>query len=327
METEKLRNIILRYPAKLLRELKDGDATDKMARHLWELASSSKESKEIRKAAKKALYTLRSSGVDVDIQKPQKQIQKKVDVSEEIEQALLSLPDSKDNSLLIVSTPNMKTMALDIHQILLHSRKGVLDYRVEGMSRRSYEKIRTGSEDFFPIPIPYALSRLHRALKLSSEHILKRIPQNLKEKKQEAPHPVLGLTGTQISRMQSLSDEKRVFAARELGRITLSDDVVKIFRDQIEEAKASRLIIGNMSPEQRVEGIIDRFCQTYFTEERRNMYSEFLFDIALYYHYNDKEHYVRTLVEYGKQLINSSTDIKAHPFVQFLIYKDILQRG
>jgi hypothetical protein len=57
------------------------------------------------------------------------------------------------------------------------------------------------------------------------------------------------------------------------------------------------------------------------------MYREYLFDIALYYYYNEKEHYVKILIEYGKQLMNMSAEIKAHPFVQFLIYKDFRQRG
>jgi predicted AAA+ superfamily ATPase len=167
METEELRNIILQDPGKLLRKLKDSAATDKMARLLWEIAASSEESKEIKKAAKKALYTLRSSGINVDIQKPQKGVQKEVDKPEEIEQAVLSIPDSKDNSLLIISTSNRKTLSLDIHQILLDNRKGIVDYRVNSMSRRSFEKLKTENEDFFPVPIPYSLSRLHRAMELS----------------------------------------------------------------------------------------------------------------------------------------------------------------
>jgi hypothetical protein len=327
MEKEELKSIILDAPGKLLHNLKDRAQANRIIRQLWEIAASKEESKEIKKAVKKALYALRSSGVNVDIQKPQKEIQKKRDYPDEIDQAMLSLPDSKDKFMLIISTPNRKTLSLDIHQILLDSRDGILDYRVEGMSRRSFEKLKTESEDFVPVPTPYALGRLHRVMKRSPENKLKRIPEILKEKKQEVEHPILGLLGTTVSRILTPSEEMKIFSERALQRITLSASEVEPFMEQIEEAKASRLIIDNMSPEQRVEDIIERFCRVYFTEERRDMYREYLFDIALYYYYNEKEHYAKILVEYGKKLMTMRDDIMAHPFVQFLIYKDIIRRG
>jgi hypothetical protein len=326
METEEMKKMIIDAPGKLLQELQDKARADRMVRQLWEIAASSGESREIKKAAKKALYTLRSRGIDVDTQKPHKQTQKKRSDPDEIDQAMLSLSDSKDNYMLIISTSNRRTLALDVHQLLLDNRKGILDYRVEGMSKRSFERFMTESEDFFPVPAPYALSRLHRAVRISPEQKLKRVPKLLTGKKEEVEHPILSFVGTNISRIQSPSDEKKIFTEREIGRISLPTDEVNPFIEEIREAGASRLILDNMSPEQRVEGIVDRFCRAYFTEERRKLYREQLFDIALYYHHKEKEYYTRILVEFGKQLMNMSADIKAHPFVQFLIHKDILQR-
>ena len=57
MEIEELKKIILQDPGIALQKLKDEDDADRIVRILWKVADSSEESKEIKKAAKKALYT------------------------------------------------------------------------------------------------------------------------------------------------------------------------------------------------------------------------------------------------------------------------------
>jgi len=309
---------------------------------LWSLSSDTGEPKEVRKKAKKVLYVLRSKGIDVDSMKPETTVaETPKQEGGTVEQTMLSLPDTAGRNLLFVSIANPKTLSLDIHQFLISRSLGIQDHRVRSGSRRSLEREVEQRGDFFPVPASYAFYRLGRALENTPDNEKSKmaarirrlniheidIPEEPDEGVEGMNHPVLGLVSHALSQIQVPSEEKRLFSEKEIGRIALPEEDVHEYREKIGEAKGSRLIIDNKSPQQRVEQTIDRFCTVYFTQKRREALCERLFDIALFFHHKGEKEYTQILVHYGESLLNRTFEIKKHPVVQFLTYRAFLMKG
>lgn len=329
MEPVDLKDLIMRSPQSVLGFLDNGAQKETTIKMLWNFASDKRESKIVRKSAKKALYIVRSKGIDTDRFKPDIEVIKSEEKTENtIHSALLSLPDSHGKNLLVISITNTKTLSLDIYQFIISSEYGMQDYKVMQMSKKSLERFMDQNRDFFPIPSKYALFRLNKAFKISDEKkVLKRkkVPDILYiGNDKEVTPPVLALISTSISHILTPNEEKQLFKMRELMRISLPKDKVEEYKKEIETAKKSRLILENKSPQERATGIIDRFCFTYFTKEKRDIYREILLDIALYYHYREHREYSRILIDYANRLIDMNIDIREHPLIQFLIYKEFL---
>jgi hypothetical protein len=300
---------------------------------LWSLASDPEESKELRKRAKRALYILRSKGIDVDGAKPKMVSSGPTEQAKEtVERAMLSLPDSGGRNLLILAATDQKTLSLVVYDFLIDLIEGILDHRVRQMRRRALERVLEDSGEYFPVPVDYAFYRLKRALQMTPSKVAKRISSRLNldavsRDCGEVQHPALGLVPATLSRIATPTEEKRLFSEKEIGRLVLPEDEVHEYSEQIEEAMKSRLIIGNRNPQQRVEQIIDRFCTVYFTEEKRRALREMLLDIALFFHHKGESEYTRILVDYGEGLLRKVVDIKSHPVVQFLTYRAFLMKG
>jgi hypothetical protein len=305
---------------------------------LWSLSSDTGEPKEVRKKAKKMLYMLRSKGIDVDSMKPETTVaETQKQEGGAVELAMLSLPDTAGRNLLFVSIADPKTLSLDIHQFLISRSLGIQDHRVRSGSRRSLEREVEQKGDFFPVPAAYAIYRLRMALENTPDNEKSKMAARVRrlnireietdEGVEGMNHPVLGLVSQALSQIQVPSEEKRLFSEKEIGRIALPEEDVHQYREKIGEAKSSRLIIDNKSPQQRVEETIDRFCAVYFTQKRREALCERLFDTALYFHHKGEKEYTQILVRYGESLLNRTLEIKKHPVVQFLTYRAFLMKG
>ena len=309
---------------------------------LWSLASDTEEPKEVRKKAKKVLYVLRSKGIDVDSMKPETTVaETPKQEGGTVEQAMLSLPDTAGRNLLFVSIVDPKTLSLDIHQFLISRSLGIQDHRVRSGSRRSLEREVEQKGDFFPIRAAYAFYRLGRALENTPDNEKSKMAarirrlnireietdEGVEDRDGQMNHPVLGLVSHALSQIAMPSEEKRLFSEKEIGRLLLPEEDVHQYREKIGEAKGSRLIIDNKSPQQRVEETIDRFCTVYFTPERREALCERLFDIALFFHHKGEKEYTQILVHYGESLLSRILEIKKHPVVQFLTYRAFLMKG
>ncbi len=328
MKPVDLKELIMRSPQSVLGFLDDVAQKETTIRMLWNLASDKRESKIVRKSAKKALYIARSKGVDTDRFKPDIEVIEEEKTENTIHSALLSLPDSHGKNLLLISIINTKTLSLGIYQFIISSEYGMQDYKVMQMSKKSLERFVDQNRDFFPVPSKYALFRLNKAFKISDEKkVLKRkkVPEILYiGNDNEITHPVLELISKNISHILTPTEEKELFKMRELMRISLPKDKVEEYKKEIESAKKSRLILGNRSPQERAMDIIDKFCFTYFTKEKRDIYREILLDIALYYYYRELQEYSRILIDYANRLIDMNIDIREHPLIQFLVYKEFL---
>jgi hypothetical protein len=300
---------------------------------LWELANDTGEPKQVRKKAKRALYLLRSKGVDVDGVKPKhREKPSPRDIRKTVETAAFSLPDSGFRSVISVAAVDTKTIGFEAHDFLINTSYGITDHRVRAVGRRAHQRM-LSEEQFIAVPAEYALSRLRRALSLTHDEkrkVLAALIDNFTAGEAggtEAEHPVLAFLIPHVSHIRAPDEEKTLFSEGEIQRIALPDESTAEFQSLIEEAKSSRLILYNRTPEQRVSDAISRFCAFYFTGQRRHAFREMLLDVALFYFQQGREGYARILQGYAEGFLNPALDIRQHPFVQYLTYKAFLMKG
>ncbi|MBN2324181.1 MAG: hypothetical protein JXQ30_10635 [Spirochaetes bacterium] len=305
---------------------------------LWALAEDMGEQKAIRKKAKRALYLLRSKGIDVDGVKPERLRKPSLtDTKKRVETAALSLPDSGLQSVISIAASDTKTLGFDAHDFLISVSFGITGHRVRHAAKRSLARAlingQEGKTEFFEVPGEYALYRLRRAVSLSPEEEREALAARIDgftasdTGTTEPEHPLSSLLSPRVSHIAAPDEEKTLFSEREIARIMLPDESTREFRSLIEEAKNSRLILENRTPKQRVSEAVSRFCAFYFSPPRRFAFRDILLDVALHYFRHEREGYARILQSYAEGFLNPALDIRQHPFVQYLTYKAFLMKG
>ncbi|KPJ87732.1 MAG: hypothetical protein AMS17_07685 [Spirochaetes bacterium DG_61] len=327
---EQLKEIILSNPAQILR-LSDPDRLEQVVTELWAVALDESELKVVRKAAKKALYIAKSRGMDIERVKPVIPVKKPpVGQEKELLKLFLTTPDTESSSLLIVVLSNAKTGGLELLRFLLHPWLGVQKFSIEQASKKHLEKFKSTQPDFIDVPVEYGLHRLNRALeKTDPQKIsgLSKLPKILRRENADGgEHPMLNLLQVRISRVFNPEYEKKVFQLNEVARLSLPQEEMKEYREEITAARRSKLIVQGRSPEERVTDVIERFYSTYFTQERRAYYREVLLDIALLFYQRDQEEFARILLDYANRLLDITLPAREHPFLSYLVYREFLAR-
>jgi len=331
MELNEIKELIAKNPKEILKISDLVKNKERLIKSLWDISCNNNEPKALIKAAKKALYLIKSKKIDVDLYKPRtKAPLKKEESKNNIENTILSLPDSSGSNLLVITIPNSKNMANDFYQFLINSIKGVERYLVEKVSGRYIKKFKEKNPDFFHIPKDYALYRLNKALKKTDKKEISgigKVPDILLSKNEkDIEHPVIRIISSNISRIFAQEDEKNLFKTEVIKRIMIPDEDLLNYKKEIEKAKKSKLIIQNKSPEERIRDIIKRFYREYFTEERLSFYSELLFDIAYYFYQKKIIEFTRILEDYGKRLMYQNANLLEHPFISYLVDKGLFMQ-
>jgi hypothetical protein len=144
------------------------------------------------------------------------------------------------------------------------------------------------------------------------------------------PHPVLEEARRALSRVIDPEVEKQLFFREEVGRLNLPEEDVASYREQIRQARTSRLIIGNRTPEQQTQAVVERFYRAYFTPGRLEHLRDLLMDLALYFHRRGEPSCTGPLLEYAEglrrvQAALSPEAASRHPFLQFLVYRSLVE--
>jgi hypothetical protein len=328
MERNELIGLLETGPARLL-ELAGGGERSRMIELLWGLALDDEEPKTARKAAKKALYMLKSRGIDVEKLRPAETAPK---ASKEGAQVLsasyLSLPDSSMSALHLFVLSGGGAVSSTLYQAVVHPERGITKFSSQRTSGKQLAKYLEQNPEVFQVPVEYALFRFAGALKrsdLKSVSGLDSLPGSMRgEGAGEVPHPVLALIGPPVGRILHPDEEKNLFGMQEVARLALVGDEVPIYRERVREARQSRLIVGNRNPEERISDVIDGFVAAHFTAARREIYGTILFDIALYFARAGRRDEAKALVDYGRGLRAAGPSLKEHPVVRFLVYKEFL---
>lgn len=359
MKPEYLKKTLLEDPAALAAELAQGhrEKPDRAPpgddngglkgnlAMLWMLSVDREESKQVKKAAKKALYLLRSRGVDVDRYRPhlghhlQKQGREggggvRGDAGEtaggrRLISALLSIPDSSLNSQLILPIGGGEERALEVYAVVV-SERGIRRISSSRGSRRQVERFGRENPSFLRVSSEYALSRFGGALAHSRDTLsgLSALPPVLAHAEDRSlPHPVIEESARTMTRVIPSDVEKQLFSRPEVGGLGLPEEDVAPYREQIREARSSRLIIGNQTPQERVEAVAARFYRTYFTPRRLDYCRTVLLDVALYFFRQGLHSFTGALLGYAQGLRGISVAPAAaarHPFLHYLIYRSLL---
>jgi hypothetical protein len=340
MERIELRDKLDKDPGWLL-DLADEGERARSIELLWGLALDGGEPKQVRKAAKKALYMLKSRGSDVDRFRPVEKPERKEKArGESITASFLSLPDSAWNTLhlFVFSEEGMGSHTL--YQAIVHPERGITKLSSQKTSKKHLEKYLEQNSEVFSVPEEYALFRFRQALRTSASFEtgtaagtngpgrisgLDSLPEALRGNgDDEVPHPVHSLVASQVNRILKPDEESELFSMTEIARLTFLGEEVPRYKEQIDAAKKSRLIVANRSPDERIRDIVESFIATHFPPARRAIYSRILFDIAFYFFRRGQREEARILVEYGKRLANAGPSLKDHPLVRYLVYKEFL---
>jgi hypothetical protein len=294
---------------------------------LWALALDDREPKQVRKTAKKALYMLKSRGADVERLRPAEAAPKPVNEGNEtVSASWLSLPDSSMNTLLLLLLSGEGAVSSSLYQAVVHPERGITRLSSQKTSGKQLAKYLEQNPEVFQVPPEYALFRFRGALEKSDRRNvsgLDSLPGPMRgEGAGEVPHPVLALLGSRVSRILHPDEERKLFGMSEVARLALVGEEVPRYRERVLEARKSRLIVGNRSPEERTADVIDGFVSVHFTPSRREIYCALLFDLALFYARAGMQEEARVLVDYGRGLRTAGPSLKDHPVVRFLVYKE-----
>jgi hypothetical protein len=185
---------------------------------------------------------------------------------------------------------------------------------------------------FLPVDEQYAVYRFTRAREDTSGSVsgLSGLPAVLTVDPGPVVHPVLDRTRGQFNRIVSAESERALFSRPEIARLSLPDEATAEYREQIESARSSRLIVANMSPQERVKSIIDRFHRTYFTPRKLEYIRNLLLDLALYFVNQGEREPADVLIRYAEGLRAAGTAgasaLSKHPFLQFLVYRAFMNQ-
>ncbi len=320
MNRDELKDILLRDPRSVLKLKED------VVKELWQLSSDADESKTVKKAAKKALYILRSGGIDVAQKRPSEKkpvLQAEMRIADD---PLLSVPDSIGSSQLVIPVEDDRGVAFTLYRFIFNTQKGVLQFSSAAGSRSLLQKLsKSGKEGFFPVSPDYAFFRLAQALqKTDTGRVsgLDSLPDVFKkDHSKTVDHPVLSIVPTGLTRIYSPEEGKSVFSLEEVSRLSLPEEDIEAVRARIKQAQASKLILDNKNPEERAARIIDTFYETYFTKQKCLFYKTLFLDIALACYYRGLEGQARVLVNMAKDLTPGAVEHKEHPVLNYLMYQ------
>jgi len=327
-DAARLEELLKQDGRKLLEVVKHGEDQAEIISNIWRAAQQKSVIKSLQKSAKKALYVLRSGGIDVDRYKPVWESGKQEKEQGRVDTALLSVPDGLGHSQLVIALLNESSAALTLYRFVMHSLRGVVQFSTTGGSRKLLQKLRE-DQYYFTVPPIYAQYRLSLALDRTDRKKvsgLSALPPELQAKQARVEHPVCALASTRLTRIVKPAEDRELFSHVEVGGMTLPEEDIGMFREEMERAHESRLVIQGMTPEERVRKVMQRFYRNYFTPERLADLSLRLLDTALAFNDRGMQEYTKLLIDYAENLLSPNLVPDQHPLLNYLMYKTFMNR-
>ena len=332
MLNEELKIGIMKNQTEIAKLIMKSDNPEALIGDLWKILKESRD-KKLKKACKKVIYILKSEGIDVDnlTSKIEDNFDKKfkkdtnVDVKEgmkELYKAFIYIPDSLGNSRVLISFYNRDKANYKLIDIIYNMDEGIKQYGEQKVSKNAIKKIIENESELVEVSPEFVLNRLSNIIE--STNTQDKVSEDIKEYIKDSGievHPVLSIYRTSIAGIISTEEEKELFSRPELARLMIPDKYVKGYKDEIIQAQNSILIVNNMTPQERISQIINRFIQFYFTPYRLSMYKALLLDIALYLHSLGESIFAKRTIYYAEELVKPMVNINNHPLVKLLIYK------
>jgi len=327
-DAAELEELLKKSGRELLEMVKQRDDGQEIIIEIWSAAQQKGGVKSLQKLAKKALYVLRSGGVDVDQYRPAQMTAVQETKQTSVDSALLSVPDGIGFSQLVVAMLNESSASLTLYRFVIHSLHGVTQFSTTSGSRKLIQKL--GEDQYhFTVPPAYGLYRLGRVLDITDREKvsgLNTLPPELQVKQPQLDHPVLAQTASRLNRIRKPAEDRELFSHEEIGGMTLPEEDIGMFREEIMRARESRLVVQGKTPEERIRDVMQRFYRNYFTPERLADLSLRLLDTALAFQYRGMQEYTRLLIDYSEGLLSPNLVPDKHPLLGYLTYKAIVNR-
>ena len=327
-EVKRLEELLQSGPRGLLDRLQGEREQAAIVEQLWKASQTRSVGKSLQKAAKKALYVLRSNGVDVDRYKPEAAYRDAGQGEDlEVTEAALSVPDGLGSSQLVIALSDRAGSSPVLYRFVINALRGVLQFSRTGVSRKDLRKAQEEGV-FFPVSAEYARFRLAQAMnKTDRSRIsgLGSLPAVLQGGEEPAVHPIRDIVETHLSRIIGPDEGKKIFSIPEIAVMALPEADVAETRNLLAEARASRLVLANKTPEERVQETLLRFYRTYFNRERLDDLSTRLLDVAAALHYRRRSDFARLLIDFADSLRSPALIPEKHPLLSYLVYRSFME--
>lgn len=241
--------------------------------------------KNVARAAKKAAYQLRSSGVAIEAKKPEAApapVAKKEEWP-----ALMSVVAGTGETAMFVVRPQ-RGGRLNTWRAVVQDETGIVLFeRIEfrrGDYRKAVERV-TGRGEAYEVPVERALSELGRGLALNEKHmhplpqgaaeVLMMLGVEKNEQPREVPKPSADDLKT-VARSATLHDHD---AAGWLP----SQEALKLLDQRIQEVLTSPLQLSEVQKSEQMHQKAQVSAKEFFTPEVRQVYAGRLLKLAEYY--------------------------------------------
>ena len=291
-----------------------------------------------RKAARRALHRLRSTGVAVTVPVPAGPGQPVVADGQTLRptRALVSPADGVGSRVLflLVERPlgGMTTFNLAINDVV-----GLKDTFIEETTRRRFDRRvqewnETNQRPAHEIPVEYGLSLLSEALALNAESHFP-LPRDFVIRRSQLgelpPPPSAALIHQHISRgqtflMPNLLDESAGLLENEpeLGGWVFSYAETEPFAQEYRVSEESRLVLTTEPREVRQERTVAAAIDTLFTTEMRRAFRRRLEETAYIFWQTGRERSARQAVAAGFA-IGDTGSLRSHPLLRAIVMRSI----
>jgi hypothetical protein len=315
-----------------------GGSRDEAAGQVLAAVAGAAPDREQRKAARRALHRLRSTGLAVTVPIPAEPAQPASAPFEAAPptRALVTPADGIGSRLLflLIERPlgGMTTFSLAINDVV--GLKGIM---IEETTRRRFERrIRewhdTNERVTVEVPVEYGLSLLSEALALNAESNFP-LPREFVIRRsllgELPPPPTAALIHQHISRgqtflMPNLLDESgRLFGGEpELLGWVFNYDEVKQYAQEYRVTEESRLLLSSEPREARQQRIVGTAIDALMTPEMRRAFRRRLEETAYIFWQTGRERSARQAVA-AAFAIGDTGSLRNHPLLRAIVMRSI----
>lgn len=270
--------------------------------------------KEIKKEIKRALFKLRQKGLAPPEPRSKEARPVPLFASEPEIEAYMSAVDGGGGRLIWIVKPEPHH-GLQAIQAMVHDRDGLLRIGGAHLRRKELRELFRGIKErhqvnMIPIPWQYADRTIYEGYEkartrgqsgLENFHELRSIIATGKPK--EAPHPIYErLDAAQAREGAWREQSRRLLDEPELRYWVLTDDWVRAFLPQLEEARTSRLVLNPLQKEERFNAIVRDAVKTLCTAENGSVFRRRMEDMALYFLETDRPEQARLALAVALQV-------------------------
>jgi hypothetical protein len=279
----------------------------------------SEGSKDIARAAKRALHVLRSQGVDLGPEPtPAASSPKPVAAAETVLTCLASPIDGAGQKVVWIARPQ-RFGGVQVILAVLSDVEGVVDSQIGEMSRKGFREYvrRAGdiSPGLAPRDIPAEKAKAFIAAALAIQHPKGDGPAHLDVLQGIGGDAILAVP--QAASEPAFSDAEETRLSSESGSLHDEAEIAGWFPEEetlrqvalkVEELGTSKIVVDEAQRKQQLQHIIDRFGEEYFTPERRKRYANRLFEMADHFRTTGREEAARRASATARSLNRGEPD-------------------